>query len=89
MSQLLSRTCPFSVALHPEGVDRNRADHSGDFTARVALHPEGVDRNVVLRSILAAVKSPSTRRAWIEMTGKRMEMSGHSVALHPEGVDRN
>ena len=57
------------VALHPEGVDRNR-HRTGNGLARlaVALHPEGVDRNIV--SMCAKPErelSPSTRRAWIEM----------------------
>ena len=35
-----------SVALHPEGVDRNLYVNSHYFERReVALHPEGVDRN--------------------------------------------
>ena len=34
-----------NVALHPEGVDRNRMAHVEKYTAGVALHPEGVDRN--------------------------------------------
>ena len=35
------------VALHPEGVDRNKliADIVGN--GKVALHPEGVDRNTI------------------------------------------
>ena len=34
------------VALHPEGVDRNRhIEQSAKNGALVALHPEGVDRN--------------------------------------------
>ena len=35
------------VALHPEGVDRNKAELSVVPFLRVALHPEGVDRNFV------------------------------------------
>ena len=35
-------------------------------------------------------KSPSTRRAWIEMARKGRQMDDLIlVALHPEGVDRN
>ena len=37
-----------SVALHPEGVDRNFLLQGSTETATdVALHPEGVDRNLV------------------------------------------
>ena len=38
---------PFDVALHPEGVDRNKicSVHRGT-NITVALHPEGVDRNI-------------------------------------------
>ena len=34
-----------SVALHPEGVDRNFMSVSLILSGYVALHPEGVDRN--------------------------------------------
>ena len=34
-------------------------------------------------------KSPSTRRAWIEMLPSALDGSEAVVALHPEGVDRN
>ena len=33
------------VALHPEGVDRNKKSAYGCMLTSVALHPEGVDRN--------------------------------------------
>ena len=33
------------VALHPEGVDRNRTCRRAERADEVALHPEGVDRN--------------------------------------------
>ena len=37
---------PAGVALHPEGVDRNRFTYRVIVaTVTVALHPEGVDRN--------------------------------------------
>ena len=57
------------VALHPEGVDRNqRAYVSYAISRVVALHPEGVDRNSLTVIILSFMtKSPSTRRAWIEI----------------------
>ena len=35
-----------NVALHPEGVDRNRDKGHYAFSCDVALHPEGVDRNI-------------------------------------------
>ena len=34
-------------------------------------------------------KSPSTRRAWIEMIRSHAPVIIPVVALHPEGVDRN
>ena len=35
------------VALHPEGVDRNKDQLPNGYKPRnVALHPEGVDRNI-------------------------------------------
>ena len=35
----------------------------------VALHPEGVDRNreISVAAVAACIRSPSTRRAWIEI----------------------
>ena len=56
------------VALLAEGVDRNlfyvrRREKSG-----VALLAEGVDRNIIIRMAPpVGIKSPSSRRAWIEM----------------------
>ena len=35
------------------------------------------------------MKSPSTRRAWIEITRGASTTMTCAVALHPEGVDRN
>ena len=57
----------------------------------VALHPEGVDRNDEFQSEQNHYcdKSPSTRRAWIEIPTFVRELSLSTVALHPEGVDRN
>ena len=57
----------------------------------VALHPEGVDRNGIRRPRRSApLRSPSTRRAWIEILGRSFARSAYRrVALHPEGVDRN
>ena len=37
----------------------------------------------------AGTRSPSTRRAWIEMAIKIYLSMILQVALHPEGVDRN
>ena len=80
------------VALHPEGVDRNleqdpRAEVRGD----VALLPEGVDRTTTLDEspIAQTDRSPSTRRAWIEIQNLTDKSKMQHVALHPEGVDRN
>ena len=56
----------------------------------VALHPEGVDRNLSrFRHLAFLDKSPSTRRAWIEICGRFTRFITIYVALHPEGVDRN
>ena len=56
----------------------------------VALHPEGVDRNTAEVSfLLGKLRSPSTRRAWIEMHKPTPQDQKGGVALHPEGVDRN
>ena len=81
----------YNVALHPEGVDRNRPSrHVETIPVRVALHPEGVDRNFPEYDMTAAKKmSPSTRRAWIEIFACKSLNRIQPVALHPEGVDRN
>ena len=62
---------PRVVALHPEGVDRNAFRWRGPCNRiDVALHPEGVDRNRTrLQLRLRRLRSPSTRRAWIEIFG--------------------
>ena len=56
----------------------------------VALLAEGVDRN---RDVPAqhpqAAWSPSSRRAWIEITCSSVRSLPHQVALLAEGVDRN
>ena len=57
------------VALLAEGVDRNivRVVY-GCVSIAVALLAEGVDRNENIQKILAMLdKSPSSRRAWIEI----------------------
>ena len=57
------------VALHPEGVDRNLNKMVEELEKMVALHPEGVDRNCALYQVIETGRwSPSTRRAWIEIT---------------------
>ena len=38
---------------------------------------------------MAKAKSPSTRRAWIEIILRPVFGATCPVALHPEGVDRN
>ena len=71
-SAIMSRkTTGIVVALHPEGVDRNHRLPKVARVVLVALHPEGVDRNGPgLGDIINAFMSPSTRRAWIEITEK-------------------
>ena len=57
-----------SVALLAEGVDRNHVFTLVTPRACVALLAEGVDRNFeALGEHTAVVRSPSSRRAWIEM----------------------
>ena len=56
----------------------------------VALLAEGVDRNGLPRiGRQQAHKSPSSRRAWIEIATARCVRPRLSVALLAEGVDRN
>ena len=57
-----------SVALLPEGVDRNSIAVARRITLRVALLTEGVDRNLMKKKNWKPVTwSPSSRRVWIEM----------------------
>ena len=65
----INPTPPRWVALLTEGVDRNvLASIMARMASRVALLTEGVDRNShVVERLVQAVKSPSSRRAWIEI----------------------
>ena len=56
----------------------------------VALLAEGVDRNIrVTKTIGGSSSSPSSRRAWIEMSHHESLVVQFPVALLAEGVDRN
>ena len=56
----------------------------------VALLAEGVDRNICpLIALSIILKSPSSRRAWIEILSVQSLQSTVNVALLAEGVDRN
>ena len=56
----------------------------------VALLTEGVDRNCWNDTArFSAAKSPSSRRAWIEIFWMGVKPSSRLVALLAEGVDRN
>ena len=56
----------------------------------VALLAEGVDRNpLAITTNTAPAMSPSSRRAWIEITCPGRERPAPGVALLAEGVDRN
>ena len=58
------------VALLTEGVDRNICSPKVPNILRVALLTEGVDRNTnAQQRAAAAITSPSSRRAWIEIVG--------------------
>ena len=57
---------------------------------RVALRTEGVDRNVTSGLwVWPVIRSPSVRRAWIEITSLSKNGLLAVVALRTEGVDRN
>ena len=78
------------VALLAEGVDRNDANVIKAGYAIVALLAEGVDRNLAAVSCsFRPFRSPSSRRAWIEISGKGYVNPIAYVALLAEGVDRN
>ena len=66
--RVISRGKDVGVALLAEGVDRNCRVSMILYSQKVALLAEGVDRNVV-EYIHATIncKSPSSRRAWIEI----------------------
>ena len=56
----------------------------------VALLAEGVDRNKSADYIPQKEwKSPSSRRAWIEIPTRKWKLDMNFVALLAEGVDRN
>ncbi len=58
--------------------------------AYVALLAEGVDRNGYQEAWAEyRMKSPSSRRAWIEIFSSACFCSSSEVALLAEGVDRN
>ena len=85
-----TRTLVAKVALLAEGVDRNASLRTRKIAAFVALLAEGVDRNTVgLFRLLHALESPSSRRAWIEMSSFFVFFNWRPVALLAEGVDRN
>ena len=78
------------VALLAEGVDRNRLAMIVALPASVALLAEGVDRNQGVAAVHdLQPRSPSSRRAWIEMVEQHHEDRSCRVALLAEGVDRN
>ena len=59
------------VALLAEGVDRNLTKVFLISAVRVALLAEGVDRNIPKQLLEAeASGSPSSRRAWIEISSQ-------------------
>ena len=56
----------------------------------VALLAEGVDRNYHdSLNVITQIKSPSSRRAWIEISSRASTTQTPFVALLAEGVDRN
>ena len=79
------------VALLAEGVDRNFPLRRFWSSQWVALLAEGVDRNddAAQTALKAQVKSPSSRRAWIEIIRRSPRRATPTVALLAEGVDRN
>ena len=79
------------VALLAEGVDRNVVSWTAWILMTVALLAEGVDRNKKFEGVTGdAQKSPSSRRAWIEMAVPVQGIPRQAeVALLAEGVDRN
>ena len=80
----------YKVALLAEGVDRNPATAAMVTAPDVALLAEGVDRNRFMwNGMLQGKRSPSSRRAWIEICPLFHQGEFAEVALLAEGVDRN
>ena len=79
-----------TVALLAEGVDRNINEAVNRYLAEVALLAEGVDRNYAgMMENHGTGRSPSSRRAWIEIAHQCQRNRLPLVALLAEGVDRN
>ena len=87
--RMSSKQSLYPVALLAEGVDRNLEIKRFLESCHVALLAEGVDRNKRDYSLLTTMKSPSSRRAWIEISSTRRGQEQCPVALLAEGVDRN
>ena len=81
----------FAVALPTEGVDRNyKVDAATGTVVYVALPTEGVDRNKAAGVLDGdALRSPSPRRAWIEIRLFMASYRSGLVALPTESADRN
>ena len=78
------------IALLAEGVDRNHLQGRRLRDPEIALLAEGVDRNRACNFVLTDIKrSPSSRRAWIEICACRTPWTTARIALLAEGVDRN
>ena len=88
MLRCVSTSSP--VALLAEGVDRNINEAVNRYLAEVALLAEGVDRNYAgMMENHGTGRSPSSRRAWIEISNVVIFTPHLIVALLAEGVDRN
>ena len=79
------------VALRKESVDRNNLTrYDAAIKEDVALRKESVDRNyLIAKKYGLDNESLSARRAWIEISGVKLQSKTVSVALRKESVDRN
>ena len=90
MTSIASCAVSASVALHPEGVDRNGyRSHKREYGSRSPSTRRAWIEIAALALLAALFSSPSTRRAWIEIPLLIYKHLFDLVALHPEGVDRN
>ena len=99
LAEGVGRNCPWccrpltdaAVALLAEGVGRNGYGAAQRAIDRaVALLAEGVGRNAADTSTLGALSlSPSSRRAWVEISKADECRARLEVALLAEGVGRN
>ena len=78
------------VALHPEGVDRNKNQRRGALKVSRSLSPRRAWIEIETTLIVGIVGSVALPPEGVDRNAKnRAQCPWAFVALHPEGVDRN